>query len=127
MICTPKVETAHKHGKPILLHSCGYYNEVIDDIINDLHYDARHSYEDNITPVEKAYEDLSGKIAVLGGIDINFLATKTPEEVYVRCRSMLERTWERGGYALGSGNSIADFIPTENLLAMLFAAHEFNA
>ena len=75
------VETVHKHGKPILLHSCGYYQEVIGDIIDDLHYDARHSYEDNITPVEQAYEDLQGKIAVLGGIDLNFLATKSPEEV----------------------------------------------
>ncbi len=120
------VETVHKHGKPVLLHSCGYYNEVIDDIIYDLKYDARHSYEDNITPIEKAYEALNGKIAVLGGIDVNFLSTKTPEEVYKRCTEMLERTWERGGYALGSGNSIADFVPRENLLAMLRAAHEFK-
>ena len=120
------VETAHKHGKPILLHSCGYYSEVIEDIISDLKYDARHSYEDNITPVEKAYEDLNGRIAVLGGIDVNFLSTKTPEEVYKRSRDMLERTWERGGYALGSGNSIADFVPRENLLARLRAAHEFK-
>ncbi len=120
------VETVHKTGKPILLHSCGYYNEVINDIINDIKYDARHSYEDNITPVEKAYEDLNGKITVLGGIDVNFLSTKTPDEVYKRSTAMLERTWERGGYALGSGNSIADYVPKENLLALLRAAHEFN-
>lgn len=120
------VETVHKHGKPILLHSCGYYQEVIGDIIDDLHYDARHSYEDNITPVEQAYEDLQGKIAVLGGIDLNFLATKSPEEVSRRCRLMLEKTWDRGGYALGSGNSIPDYVPMENFMAMLRAAHEFS-
>lgn len=119
-------EVAHKNGKPILLHSCGYYKEVIDDIINDIGYDARHSYEDNITPVEQAYEELNGKIAILGGIDINFLATKSPDEIYKRCRSMLERTWERGGYALGSGNSIPRYIPMENYFAMLRAAHEFK-
>lgn len=40
--------------------------------------------------------------------------------------AMLERTKERGGYALGSGNSIADFIPAENYDAMLRAAMEFD-
>jgi hypothetical protein len=39
---------------------------------------------------------------------------------------MLELTSERGGYALGSGNSIADFVPNENLLAMISAAHDFQ-
>jgi uroporphyrinogen decarboxylase len=121
------VETAHKHGRPVLLHSCGCYAEVIDDIIDDLGYDARHSYEDNIIPVEQAYENLHDRIAVLGGIDIHFLATATPGEIYRRCRLMLERTSERGGYALGSGNSIADFVPNENLLAMISAAHDFSS
>lgn len=120
------VEVAHRNGKPILLHSCGYYGEVIDDIVNDIGYDGRHSYEDNIIPVEEAYEQLNGKIAVLGGIDVHFLATKTPEEIKKRCRLMLERTWERGGYGLGSGNSIPKFVPMENYLAMLRAAHEFR-
>jgi uroporphyrinogen decarboxylase len=51
---------------------------------------------------------------------------KTPKEIENRCRLMLERTWERGGYALGSGNSIADYISDENYLALIRAAHEFK-
>jgi len=65
-------------------------------------------------------------VSMLGGIDVNFLATKSPDEVYRRCYEMLERTSDRGGYALGSGNSISDYIPYENFLAMIRAAHEFN-
>ncbi len=120
------VQVAHDNDKPCMLHSCGYYNEIIDDVINDMKFDARHSYEDSITPVEKAYEDLNGKIAVLGGLDVNFLATKTPNEVYSRARNMLETSASRGGYALGSGNSIPDYIPYENYLALLRAANEFD-
>ncbi|MBO5355284.1 MAG: hypothetical protein J6B09_04375 [Clostridia bacterium] len=120
------VQTAHDHGKPCMLHSCGYYNEIIDDVINDMKFDARHSYEDSIIPVEKAYEDLNGKIAVLGGLDINFLASKTPQEIYSRARHMLEASASRGGYALGSGNSIPAYIPYENYLSMIKAAHEFD-
>ena len=63
----------------------------------------------------------------LGGIDMNFLVTRTPEEVYDRSRRMLERTWESGGYALGSGNSIPEYVPYENYLAMNRAALEFEA
>ncbi len=120
------VETAHKNNKPCMLHSCGYYNDIIGDVINDIQFDARHSYEDNIIPVEEAYEQLNGKIAVLGGIDVHFLTTSTPEEVYARSRAMLERAADRGGYALGSGNSIPDYIPYENFIAMTRAAIEFD-
>lgn len=120
------VETVHKASKPCLLHSCGYYNDVIEDVINDLKYDGRHSYEDNIVPVEEAYEKLKGRIAIMGGIDVNFLASKTPEEIYKRSIAMLERTSRHGGYALGSGNSIASYIPFENYQAMRQAAIDFN-
>lgn len=120
------VEVAHRHGKPCMLHSCGYYGDVIDDVIDGIGFDARHSYEDNIVPVEKAYEELNGRIAVLGGIDMNFLCLKTPEEVYARARAMLERAAGRGGYALGSGNSIPEYVPYENYLAMTCAALDMD-
>ena len=102
------------------------YTNLILDVISDLKYDGRHSYEDNIVPVEEAYEKLKGRIAIMGGIDVNFLASKTPEEIYKRSIAMLERTSGHGGYALGSGNSIASYIPFENYQAMRRAAIDFN-
>ena len=120
------VELAHKHGKPCILHSCGNYTKIIDDVINDMKYDGRHSYEDNIIPVETAYSNLKGKIGVLGGIDLNYLTTETPENVYKRCRNMLELAQEDGGYALGSGNSVTEHVPMENYFAMLRAAWDMR-
>lgn len=113
------VEVIHKSGKPAILHSCGNLKEIWGDIINDIGYDAKHSYEDKILPVEKAYEELAGKIAVLGGIDMDFVARNTPEEIKKRCSSMVEKGMEKGGYALGTGNSIPEYIPIENFLAMI--------
>lgn len=118
------VQLAHESGRMAILHSCGKYDSVIEDVINDIGYDARHSYEDNITPVEEAYEQLHSRIAVLGGIDVNFLATKDRKEIVSRAKAMLERTSERGGYALGSGNSIPDYVPVENYMAMIQTAWE---
>ncbi len=119
-------QAAHDYNKPCILHSCGYFNDIIDDVIDNMKFDGRHSYEDNIVPVEDAYEKFNGRIAVLGGIDVEFLVKKTPEEIYARSRAMLERSAERGGYALGSGNSIANYVPAENYMAMIRAAHDFK-
>lgn len=39
---------------------------------------------------------------------------------------VLELTFHKGGFALGSGNSIPDFIPMDNYLATLTAAVDFS-
>ena len=123
------VRAAHAAGKPAVLHSCGCFNDIIDDLY-DMGFDGRHSYEDNIMPVEQAYELFMGgklprgNMAVLGGIDLHFLCTSTPEEIKRRSRDMLARASGRGGYALGSGNSVPDFCPVENYLAMISVIDE---
>jgi uroporphyrinogen decarboxylase len=99
------IALAHARGKAAILHSCGFYQEILPDIIS-MGFDGRHSFEDKIVPVEQAYEDLCGKLAVLGGMDVGFLANAAPDAVFKRCRAMFEQTRTRGGYALGSGNSI---------------------
>jgi uroporphyrinogen decarboxylase len=116
------VEAVHKAGKPAILHSCGNLEAVMDDVIDDIGYDAKHSYEDTVCPVEEAYERWGHRIAVLGGIDIDFLARRDPRDVFERSSAMLDRAAVRGGYALGSGNSIPKFIPIENYRAMIGAA-----
>lgn len=117
------VEAIHASGKPALLHSCGNLSAVMGDIVDDMKYDAKHSYEDNIQPIEEIYEMWGGKIAILGGIDVDFICRSTPQEIFNRSRAMLERTANRGGYALGSGNSIPYYVPEENYLAMIAAAY----
>ncbi|HOH58987.1 MAG TPA: uroporphyrinogen decarboxylase family protein [Bacilli bacterium] len=117
------VKLAHDKGKLAIVHSCGYYHDIIDDMVDTIQFDGKHSFEDNIYPVEKAYQDLKERIAILGGLDMNFLAHKSSEEVYQRSKNMLALT-KQGGYALGSGNSIPDYIPSENYLAMLQAGIE---
>ena len=122
------VRAAHEQGKPAVLHSCGCFADILGDLYG-MGFDGRHSYEDNILPVEDAYGLLMGgssgrQMAVLGGIDLHFLCTSAPEEIKSRCRAMLARASERGGYALGSGNSVPDFCPIENYLAMISVINE---
>lgn len=118
------VEAIHRAGKPAILHSCGNLNEVMEDVIAGLGYDGKHSYEDAILPIEEAYRRYGSRIAVLGGIDVDFMCTGTPEEVYDRSKAMLAMSSASGGYALGSGNSIPEYVPDESYFAMTRAAWE---
>jgi uroporphyrinogen decarboxylase len=115
------VEAIKKNQKFAILHSCGNLSDVMDDIIKDMKYDAKHSFEDNIIPVEQAYEKWHHDIAILGGIDMDFLARSSTDEIKTRCRKILETT-ECLAYALGSGNSIPTYVPTDNYLAMIDSA-----
>lgn len=116
------VKAVHAIGKPVILHSCGDLDLVMDDIIDDIGYDAKHSYEDKIRPVEEAYEKYGKRITTLGGLDLDFVCRSTPEQVYERAYLILEKAEARGRYALGSGNTIPYYVPKENYFAMIAAA-----
>jgi len=111
-------EIGHAAGKPVYMHSCGQLSSIMEDIIQDVKIDAKHSYEDSILPVTEAKKLYGGRIAILGGFDVDRLCRSTEEEVRAYTRMLVTELGD-GGYALGSGNSIAGYIPTENYLAML--------
>jgi len=117
------VEVVHTAGKPLILHSCGHFERIISDLEN-VGIDARHSYEDAILPVEQAYERYHTRFAILGGIDVDFICRAAPEEIYARAKALLQQTEGRGGYALGTGNSVPDYVPDENYFAMTRAVLE---
>jgi uroporphyrinogen decarboxylase len=113
------VDAAHAHGKPLLLHTCGNVEAVMDDLIDDVGIDAKHSFEDVIMPITEVKRRWGDRVALLGGIDVDLLARGTAEQVRARTRDVLEACMPGGGYSLGSGNSVTNYIPVENYLAML--------
>ena len=116
------VAAIHASGKPAILHSCGNLESVMDDIIDDMRYDGKHSYEDVIMPVEDCYDRWGRRIAILGGIDLDFICRSSPEDVHRRSQAILERSAQRGSYALGTGNSVPEYIPPAKYFAMVSAA-----
>jgi uroporphyrinogen decarboxylase len=118
----PVIALIKGKGKPFLWHSCGCIFEVMEDAIA-LGIDAKHSNEDAIAPFDDWIARYGGRIGLLGGIDVDSLCQKTPaeitEEVVVKSRRF--RAAARG-YALGSGNSIPEYVPVDGYLAMIEAA-----
>ncbi|MEW6356021.1 MAG: uroporphyrinogen decarboxylase family protein [Planctomycetota bacterium] len=112
------VEAVHKHGKLAILHACGNRSKIMEDIIG-CGWDGIHSFEDVIEPVWEAKEKWGDRITVLGGFDMDKLSRMTVDEVRAHTRVLIERCAPGGGWALGSGNSIANYIPVENFVAMM--------
>ncbi|MDD4797251.1 MAG: uroporphyrinogen decarboxylase family protein [Eubacteriales bacterium] len=117
------VDLAHSHDKDIILHSCGYAGDVFDDIIG-MGFDGKHSYEDIICPVEEMWKKYHDRICIVGGMDMDFVCRKTPEEVYQRARNMLLLTKDEGHYLLGTGNSLPNYVPRPQYHAMRQAAFD---
>jgi len=118
-------ELAHRRGRFFMLHSCGNIEAVMPDLVDTVGIDAKHSFEDVITRVENFKLEWGSRVAVLGGVDVDILSRGTPEQVRRRTRAILE-TCAAGGYACGSGNSIANYVKPENYLAMLQTVHRWN-
>lgn len=112
-------QMAHDRQLPYFLHSCGNLADIMDDLINDVKIDGRHSFEDAIIPAEDFQKQYGDRIAVLGGVDINILTSGSPEDVRYRTRSLIEQCGSIGRFGVGSGNSIPDYVPLENYLAMI--------
>jgi uroporphyrinogen decarboxylase len=110
---------AHDAGMPFILHSCGNLEEVMDDLIDDVGVDAMHSFEDAIEPVESWCDRYAERVAVVGGVDVDLLTRGSEEQVRARTRQVLEACGPSGAYVLGSGNSVANYIPPHNFLTMV--------
>jgi uroporphyrinogen decarboxylase len=112
-------EIAHRHGKPVFLHSCGKLDAIMDELINDVGIDAKHSFEDVIEPVWEAKRKWGSRVGLLGGVDMDVLCRGTEEQVRAYTRRCIEECLPGGGWALGSGNTVANYMPPANFLAML--------
>jgi uroporphyrinogen decarboxylase len=120
-------EMSHAAGRPYLLHSCGNLATIMDDLIEDVKIDAKHSFEDTIENVVDVKHTYGRQIALLGGIDVDFLCRSDEAAVRRRVRETLDACLPGGGYVLGTGNSVANYIPLDNYLTMLDEGRRYAA
>ena len=111
-------DEVHKNGKKIILHSCGNLKEIMDDLIN-CGFDAKHSFEDIIEPVWEAKDRYGDRIALMGGFDMDKICRFSTGKVKEHTRILIDRCSAFGGWSLGTGNSVANYVNIENFLIML--------
>ena len=119
-------QLSHAAGRPYILHSCGKLDTIMEDLIEDVKIDGKHSFEDTILDVRDAKALWGDRISILGGIDVDFLCRADEPTIRQRVRETLEICHPSGGYCLGTGNSVANYIPLDHYLAMLDEGRKFG-
>lgn len=115
----------HSYNKPFLLHSCGCIFDVFDDIIREVKIDAKHSNEDQIADFRVWVDRYGDRIGNFGGIDTDWLVRKSDDDIKKKVvETMRYCSRGHGGFALGSGNSIPDYVDPDKWLTMINAARE---
>lgn len=120
------VELVHSYDKPFLWHSCGCIFDVMDEMIEKVGIDAKHSNEDVIGPFSEWLARYGKVIGNFGGIDMGVLCEKSAGQIRDYTHRVLEYSQGHGGVAFGSGNSIPDYVPVEGYMAMVNAVREFR-
>ncbi len=117
---------AHQNGKLFFFHSDGNQTPLIDDFIA-MHFDAIHPIEPKSWDIAVLKQRVQGKLALLGSVDMDYpLARGTVAEIREYVRQRILEIAPGGGFAIGSSNSVAKYIPVQNYRAMLQAVQEFG-
>jgi len=112
-------EACHGRGIPYYMHSCGCVDTIMNDLIETVGVDGKHSFQDNVLPVWEAKKRYGDRICILGGVDVHKLATFDEKSLREYVRKIIDSCASGGRFALGAGNSIPSYIPVENYLVML--------
>jgi uroporphyrinogen decarboxylase len=120
------VDLVHARGKPFLLHSCGRIYDVMDDLIDVVGIDAKHSNEDVIDSFDVWVEKYGDRIGNFGGVEMDIMTRNTPDEVKAYIRELLPKIEGHGGIAIGTGNQIASYTEPANFVAMTEAVREWR-
>jgi uroporphyrinogen decarboxylase len=113
------IDLIHSAGKPFLLHSCGCIFNVMDDLIA-AGIDAKHSNEDVIAPYSRWIDSYGSRIGNFGGLDTDVLCASSKVDLASYTTDVFRLLEAKGrGTAIGSGNSIPDYVDPGRYSLML--------
>jgi uroporphyrinogen decarboxylase len=115
-----------RYDKLLLFHSDGNLELVMDDLIQ-AGVQGVHPNEPTSVDMAEVKQTWGDRLSVLGGIDVDLLARSTPDAIDAATKTLIERAGPGGGVAIGSGNSVANYVPLPNYRAMLEAIHKYGA
>ena len=119
-------DLAKKCNIPLLYHTDGRLWNVMEDIIacgvNGLHPIEPKAMDS--CEVKRRYGD---RLCLVGNIDLDLLVRMDPPFIRQMVRERILQLGPGGGYCAGSSNTIPDYVPLQNYIAMQEAIFEFGA
>ena len=118
-------EIVHSKGLPFIMHTDGKVSQVLPDLIA-CGLDALHPIEPKAMDIAAVKREYGDRLALLGNIDVDLLTRGSPEEIRAAVQGCIREVAPGGGFAIGSSNSIPDYVPLENYRALVAASLEFG-
>ena len=78
-----------------------------------------HPIEPKAMDIAEVKRRMGGRLAVMGNIDVDLLTRGSEADIRKRVREVVTVCQPGGGFFLGSGNTVANYVPLDNYLAML--------
>lgn len=108
----------HQRDVLAVFHSDGNVDKVMDDVIA-ADFDAFNPIEPVAMDIRALKKRVEGRLSLIGNVDLAYTLTRgTPGEVEAEVRGLIRDLAPGGGYALASANSIPEYVPWENFVAM---------
>jgi uroporphyrinogen decarboxylase len=77
--------------------------------------------------INELKREYGARISLIGNIDLGYTLTLgTPEEVWEEVRQRIRDLAPGGGYAVASSNSVPEYVPFANFMAMREATFEYG-
>jgi uroporphyrinogen decarboxylase len=113
-------------GIGFIFHSDGDCTEVMEDLI-DCGFHAFNPIQPNAMNIVEVKKKWGKKLCLIGNINLDSTLTLgTPEDVRAEVYERIRTIGPGGGYMVSSSNSITDYVPPENMKALLDATYEFG-
>ncbi len=118
-------DLAKQYNKPLIYHTDGILFDVMDKII-ECGIDAIHPIEPKAMDISEVKERYGKNLCLIGNIDVDLLSRGSVDEIRNNVLKNIENVGLNGGYCVGSGNSIPEYVKLENYITMLDTVKEYN-
>ncbi len=116
---TKLIKTAKDAGIPVMFHSCGNLQGIMDDIIMQMGIDALNPIEPYSNDIYEYKTKYGDRLTLVGNIDVaGPLAFGPKEEARKDIIEHLERLKVGGRYVFATSHSLMNDIPLEHMLLM---------
>lgn len=113
-------------GRGFIFHSDGDCTEAMDDLI-DCGFHGFNPIQPNSMDIEEVKKKWGQKLCLIGNLNLDSTLTLgSPQDVRAEVYERIRTIGPGGGYMVASSNSITDYVPLENMKALIEATFEFG-
>jgi len=113
-------------GLGFIFHSDGDCTEAMDDFIA-CGFHGFNPIQPNAMDIEAVKQKWGDRLCLIGNLNLDSTLTLgTPQDVRAEVYERIRTIGPGGGYMVASSNSITDYVPLENMQALIEATFEFG-